>query len=171
MGVDGAEEGFAAVEALLADAFGEVEVADLEVFVRRVGTDGEGAVCGGEVAGVGELVGYLWDADVGREVFAGSEFVRDDGADGGILQGGGGAVAGEHVVGAALVGCFSVSHRADDGELVGNFGKLRDFFAKADSGESCLDGAEGAAIFGGGVGLRIEGLLMSHAAGEEDVDD
>ena len=50
VGVDGIEKGATALEALLADAFGEIEVADLIVFIGGIGADGEGAVGGGEVA-------------------------------------------------------------------------------------------------------------------------
>lgn len=81
VGVDGVEEGAAAVEAFFADAFGEVEVAYFKVFVGRIGADSEGAVCGRKIAGIGEFVGHLWDANVGREAFTRAEFVRDDGSD------------------------------------------------------------------------------------------
>ena len=88
MVVDGFEQRAAAVEAFLVDALGQVEVADLEIAVRRIGAEGEGAVGGGEVAGVGELVGDVGDADVGRQVVARAEFVGDHRADGRVFEGG-----------------------------------------------------------------------------------
>ena len=171
VGVDGIEKRAAACEAFLAHAFGKVEVADLVVFVGRIGTDGERSVGGGEVARVGEFVGHLRNANVGREVFARAEFVGDHGAHRRILQGGRRAVAGEHVVGSAFVGSLAVGHGPDDGELVCDFGQLRDFFAKTDAGEGGLDRAIGATILGRSEGFGVEGLLMRHSAWQEDIDD
>lgn len=39
------------------------------------------------------------------------------------------------------------------------------------AGDLRVDGAEGAAVFGRGEGLGIEGFLVRDAAGEENVDD
>ncbi len=75
MVIDGGEERAAALEAFLIDALGKVEVADLEILACGIRAEGEGAVGGGEIAGVREFVGDVGDANVGREVVARAEFV------------------------------------------------------------------------------------------------
>ena len=89
----------------------------------------------------------------------------------GYSRAGDGPVAGEHVVGAAFVGGLAVGHRADDGDLVGDLGGFLQVLAELDARDRGVDGAEGAAVFGGGEGFRVEGFLVGHAAGQEDVDD
>ena len=81
------------------------------------------------------------------------------------------AVAGEHVVRAALVGGLAVGHRADERDLVGDLRGFLHELAELDAGDFRVDGSERPAVFGGGEGLGIEGFLVGEAAGEEDVDD
>jgi hypothetical protein len=164
------EERAAAVEAFFIDPAREVEVAHLEISLRGIRAEGEGAVGGGEVAGVRVFVGDVGDADVGREVVAGAELVGDDGAHRWKGKRRGGAVAGEHVVGAALVGGLAVRHAADHGDLVGDVCRFLHELAELDAGDLRIDGSERAAVFGGCEGFRIEGFLVGEAAGEEDVD-
>ena len=93
------------------------------------------------------------------------------GAEARILQRRAGADAGHHVVRAALVGGFAVGHRADDRDFVGNLRGLLHQLGEVNALELGLDGAHRSAILDGGIHLRVEGLLMRHAAGQVDVDD
>jgi hypothetical protein len=97
--------------------------------------------------------------------------VRDDGTEAGVLEGRAGAVAREHVVGAAFVGGFAMGHAADDHEFVGDLGRILPEFTELDAFDIGIDGTEGPAVFGRGEGFRVEAFLVGHAAGKEDVDD
>ena len=102
----------------LVDPAGEVEVADLEVPPRRVGAEAERAVGAGEITTSGVRVGHRRDAHVRRHVVLRAELVADHAAEARKLQRRARAVAGEHVVRAALVGGLAVRHRAHDRDLV-----------------------------------------------------
>ena len=89
----------------------------------------------------------------------------------GNVEGRAGPVAGEHVVRAALVGGLAVRHRAADGDLVGDLGRVLEQFVEEHAVELGRDRAQLAAVLDRGERLGIEGVLMGHAAGQEDVDD
>src|SRR5262249_59334105 len=60
---------------------------------------------------------------------------------------------------------------ADDGEGVGRGGGARQQLAEVDDGNGGADWLEGAADFGGGVGLGVEGFVLRRAAGQPEEDD
>ena len=82
-----------------------------------------------------------------------------------------GAIAGEHVVRAALVGRFAMAHRADDAQLVGHAGRFRPHFAKNLARQLGLYNPERAAILQRGIGLGVERLLLGHSAGQKNMQD
>ena len=159
------------VEPCHVDARRQVEVAHLEVGVGRVGAQTECRVGRTEIAGAGELVGLAGNADVRRQVLAGTELVRDHRPEARVLERRARAVAREHVVRAALVGGLAMRHRPADRELVGDLRRVRQHLAEPHAGEHRLDAAERAAVLGRRERLGIERLLVGVAAGEIDVDD
>jgi hypothetical protein len=68
------------------------------------------------------------------------------------------------------VGRFTMRERADDRELVGDLGRLRQGFAEHFAGDLGRDDPHLAAVFDRRVRLGIERFLMGDAAGQEDVD-
>ena len=64
-----------------------------------------------------------------------------------------------------------MGHRTHDGNLVGHLGRFFHNLAVAYARKLGADIAELAAVGQGSVGLGVEGVLMRHAAGKEDVDD
>lgn len=169
--IDRVEEVASALEAIFVDTIGHVEIANLEVLAVGIGSNGKWPEGRGEVARVGKLVGNVRNTNVRRKAVAGSEFVGNHGAHGWENNGRGRAIASEHVVGASLVSRFSVSHGADDGHLVGDLGGVGHLLAELDAFDRGVDGIVGATVFGRRVRLRIPGLVLCHATGEENLND
>lgn len=167
---DGAH--FAALgETRRVDAAGQREVAHGVVISRRIAAEGKGAERCAEVARASVGRGLIGDENVGREVGARAELVGDDAAHAGVLDRRAGPVAGEHRVRAAFVGRLAVRHRADDGNLVGDLGRFLQVFRKIETVDAGLNGFHGAAVFDRSRHLRVERLLVGHAAGEVNIDD
>src|SRR5205823_413456 len=69
-----------------------------------------------------------------------------------------------------VVPAAGTDDRADEGELVGQGGDLREALADLDAGDGRADRLELAADLGRGVGLEVPHVLVGWAAAEEDVD-
>ena len=169
--VDRSQHGFAGGEALGIDAAWQRQVLDGEARIGRIATQAKRRVGAGEVTRSREVGRHRGDANIGREVFAGSKFVADDRTKARIDQRRAGTIAGEHIVGATLVGGFAVSHRAANGDLVGDLRGLGEVFAKEHAIDLGADRANLAPIFDGSQRLGVEAVLMGHATGKEDVND
>ena len=169
--IDDLEDAFASLEAFRRTALGQREVAHGEIATGRVATQPERPEGAAEIAAPGVLVGHVGNADVRRQIFARSELVRHHTADARVLERRAGAVAGEHVVRAALVGCLAVGHRAADGDLVRDLGGLFERLAEAHPRKLGGDVPAWPAILERGVRLGVERLLVCHAAGQENMDD
>ena len=152
------------------DAARQAQVLDLKIAVGRVAPEAEAGVRGAEIARPGELIGLIGDADVRGKIVAGAELVGHHRSHARVLQRRARPVAGEHVVGAALVGRLTVGHRAADGEFVGNLGGMGKKFAHPNTRHIRLDASQRPAVFDRGKRLGIERLLMGHATGKEDAD-
>ncbi len=81
-----------------------------------------------------------------------------------------GAVPGEHIVRATLVGRFAVGHRTNDAQLVGDLRRLLQRFAEQFARDLRLNLPHLAAILDRGVGLGVERFLMGHPTREINVD-
>src|SRR5262245_37582036 len=105
---------FAALrEARVIDAFGQAQVAHAEILIGGIATEREWPVSRPEVTGAGEGGGHVWNTNVRRKFAARTKFVRNHTPDAGILDGGARAVAGEHVMRAAVVIGLPVRHGTD----------------------------------------------------------
>ena len=97
--------------------------------------------------------------------------MADDRPDAREQQRGTGSVAGEHVVRAAFVSRLTMRHRADDGQLVGDVGRLDERVAKQLTANLRGDLLHLTSVFNRSVRLGIERFLMSHPTGQVDVND
>src|SRR6476620_7962538 len=116
MVIDRRQHVLALREALVIDAARQVQVAHAEISVGRIRAEAEGAVSGAEISRPRVWIGLGWNADIRRHVLPRAEFLADDAAEAGELDRRAGAVAGEHVVRAALVGGFAMRERANNGD-------------------------------------------------------
>jgi len=117
-----------------------------------------------------QIVWLAGNADVLRNVVAGPEFVADDAAHAGVGECRAGAIAGEHVVGAALMGGFTVGHAAADGDLVHDLCSLHPAFVDEHARHAGFDGRHRPAVLDRSIRLGVEAFLMGHAARQEDED-
>ena len=72
---------------------------------------------------------------------------------------------------AALVRGLAVGHRADDRDFVGHLRHMWQGFGKQLAGNLGFHRAERPAVFQRRERLRVEGLLVGHSTGQEDMDD
>ena len=149
MTVNGIQETASLGETIVADAFGQREVTDLKVVRSGVGSETEGSVGRTEVTAPGKLIGNPGNANIGREVLAGTEFVGNDRTEAWEFDGRTGTVAGEHIVGSAFVGGFAVSHRTTYGDFVRNLRGMLEVFAEMDAWDLGFDALERAAVLEG----------------------
>ncbi len=91
-------------------------------------------------------------------------------ADAGVLDGGRGQVAGEHLVGGLRVVRNAARDGADYRNLIGDLRRAREILAEYDARELGFDDAERAAIFDRRLGLRIPRFLVRNAARKHDLD-
>ena len=78
-----------------------------------------------------------------------------------------GGVAGQVVVVAGVVvagAAAEVAQRADDGQVMGLLGQVRQVLAQLDAGRRGGDGPKQAAILGGRVGLHVPGVDVRRPA-------
>jgi hypothetical protein len=152
-------------------AVGKVQVAHLEIVVGRIVAQAEGAIGGAEIARAGKRIGLAGNADIRRQIVPRTQFMGNDAAETGILQGGAGPVTREHVVSPAIMIGLTVRHRAHHRDLVGDLGRLDHDLREVDAVEPCFHRVEGTAVFDGGVQLGIEGFLGGHPARQINLDD
>lgn len=74
-------------------------------------------------------------------------------------------------IGAGAVIDAGVRQRADDGELLAQFGEAWQVFADLQAGCARGDGTKVAADAGGRVGFQIEGFVLGRTAPEIELDD
>ena len=63
-----------------------------------------------------------------------------------------------------------MAHAAQDCELVGNLGKVRKVLADLHARHIGVDRVELAAVFGGSIGLEVEGVHVARSTTEADED-
>ena len=97
--------------------------------------------------------------------------MRNDRTNGRILKGRGGPVAREHVVCASFVRRLTVSHGANDGDLIRNLSHVGHVLAELLAFDGGIYGAEGPAVFGWSAILGVESLLVRGSPWEEDVNN
>ena len=166
--VHGGEESATAVKASGVDVLRRGEVADGEIGIRRIAAEGEGAVGAAHVTAALLRGDDRRDGDVRRQIVPAALLVGDDGAKAGKLDRGAGAVAGEHVVRAAFMRRLAMRDGADERHLVEDLGDAGELLADILTSDA-FDGAEGAAILGGGEGFGVPRFMLGHATGQIDV--
>ena len=95
------------------------------------------------------------------------QLVRDDRPVDGVLVRVVGALAGERVLFRLLVDGLQREHRPDDGEAVEAGGAAGQEFAEAHAGDGRGYRREAAADLAGGLGFRVERVVLAKAAGVE----
>ena len=158
-------------EAAVGHAAGKLQVLHREAGVRRVAPQAERRERGAQVAGPGVFVRHAGNADVLRQIVLRRKFVRHDAAHAGKGERRARLVAGEHVVRAALVRRFAVSHRAAKRDLVAHFGRLHEMLVEHDPIDVRRDRAHRSAVLDRRVRLGVERFLMRSAARQEDEDN
>ena len=171
MVVHGVQHAAAGDKPLVVHPTGQTQVTHLEIAAGRVGTQAESGVRRTQIARARIDVGLRGNADVRRQVVARSEFVRHHAAHAGVLKCRAGPIAGEHVVRAALVRRLAVRHGPADRDLVHHLGGLLPELAEPHALHVGVDAAERTPILHRCKGLRVKGLLVSHAARQENEDD
>ena len=152
-------------------AAGQVQIANREIAIFRIGAQRKRSVRRTEIARTGIGGAEIGNANVGGQIFARPEFVRHHAAETRIHQRGAGPVTGEHVLRAALVGRFAVGHRTANRDFVGDLRGLLQQLVEAHAGKLRVDRAHLAAVIDRRVGLGIPRFLMRDAAWQKDVDD
>jgi hypothetical protein len=176
--VDDVAEPLTAFDAEGGELIGGQEVGDFEV--------GFGGVChqGERVMGFSEEAAGLtvWEVataaahefgedDEGREIGFSSAEVTENRTGVRALDSAGEAASGLHDLPTRVVdGGSVVVTGADEGELVGDGGVFGKDFGDLDFGGFGVDGFEGAADFGGGVGFHVPEVDMAGAAEVEEED-
>lgn len=94
----------------------------------------------------------------------------DDGPKARVLDGRALAVAGKHRVTGSAVIRFLPSDGTNDRHLVRDAGEVAEVFIEHDAGNLRLGDAERTAVFERSLGLRIPRFLVSHAAGQHDLN-
>ena len=148
-----------------------LEVPHAVATVGGVRAQGEGGEAGGEVALASEGVGRVRDADVRRERALAPELLRHDASHARIDERLARRVPREHRVRSSLVSRLAVAHGAHDAELVRDPGEAPEMPRELQPVDLRTDGAHRAAVSSGRVGLGVEGLLVSEAARQVQVDD
>ena len=159
-------------EAIGGYATGEFKIADRKTLVAgRIAAQAERPVRRAEITAAGVGIRHTGNANIGRKIVSYSQFMRHNGPEARELDRRAGPIAGEHVVGAALVGGLAVRHGANDAEFVGDIGCLLHVLAEHFPFDFRLHRAERAAVFQRGKGLGIPGFLGGHPTGQIDMDD
>ena len=170
VGINRLTHGAAGGETLVIHTAREHKVTNLEAGTGRIRTQTERAVSGTQITG--STVGRdTRNGYIGREVVARSKLMGDHGAEARVFQSRAGTDARHHVVGAALVGRLAVRHRTHHGDLVGNLRRFLHQLGEVGALNLGLHGPQRAAILDGGIHLRVERLLMGHAARQVNIDD
>src|SRR5262249_21628025 len=111
------------------------------------------------------------NANVRRQIIAGTQFMRNDAADAWILDRRARPPAGEHIMGAAIVISLSMRHGADDADFVSDSGRLLERLGKINTVEPGLHRPERATIFNRRQQLWIERFLGRNSSRQENVND
>lgn len=151
------------------------EAGDLEFGRSRISADVEGFEASAEIGG-SEIADVI-EGDMGGDVEAArAEELVDDGPHVGMFGGVGdvfdqlaGIGGDERVRGIDVAGAV-VAERTDEGELVSPVGEAGEMFADLDAGDVGGDRSELASIFGGGLGLEVEGLHVAGSTPEPEDD-
>ena len=148
----------------------QAQVLDLEIAVGRITPEAEAGIGRAQIAGAGKLIGLVGNADIRGEIVARAVLVGHDRSHARILQRRARPIAGEHIVGATLVGGLTMGHRAADGELVGHLSGVGEKLTHANTRHVRLDASQRPAVLDGRKRLGVERLLVGHATREEDAD-
>ena len=160
----------AAVEAFFGDAFGQRDVAHLEILLSGIGAQFKGAEFRAEIAG-SALQRHVGHGHISRQILARSELFRHHRADAGMLNGRRGQIAGEHLIGGLRVIGNVAGDGADDGDFVRDLRRMREILAEDDAGDFGFDHAERPAILDGSFRFRVPRFLSGQAAGQNDLND
>ena len=169
--IHGAQKTAATVKAFFVDVLWREQVTDGESFVSRVAAESERTEGAAHVACALFRGDHVWHNHVGWQIVSGSLFMGDHGAEAWEFDGRAWAVAGEHVMRATLMGGFTMGHAADHRQLVHDFGDVLELLAHIFSRNGGFNWRVRTTVVRAGEGLRIPGLMLSHAAGQVDVND
>ena len=159
-----------AVEPVEREGVGRGEVANPEALEVGVAAAAERVIRRGQVAARRE------DRRVGHRHVGGHrpallfEGLRDHGAEAGIDQRRAGPIAGQQVVGGAIVLGLGRGHRPDQGHAIHHLGQVREHLADPQAGHGRVDRLELPFDVNRGVGLGVEGVDVRRPAGHPDQD-
>ena len=147
------------------------QVLDGKTVLGRITAQPERAVGGAQVTVSGKTVGLARHADVSRQIVAGTVLVSDHAAQAGVADRRTGTVPRVHLVHARIMVGQDVADGPAQCHPVENRGGAGQQAAELNTRKPGVDDLQPATVFGRRLRLGIEGVLVSHPAGEKDVDD